>query len=244
MPRHAYLTSSRAFADRVQMLLAIRSSPIVPEGQLWAPDAIQRAMAHWSCALMGRPGGMRTFESPPFIPTMSTRKSEVGWVGPTWLHLRITAWHCYVDYVRAARQSWIGHGAPSLVIVSAEIVHARRAMSDGYAASFMDQCHAIALAIVSATGTRMVLRSIFCGFLLAAVGCAFGQDHLRAQAADDLSCPAHELVTRCVVGSKGSWVVTGCGRYAQYTKTTHGPRLEKFGNGNPPNEEWLCAKGF
>ncbi|MCW5833016.1 MAG: hypothetical protein KIS78_11470 [Labilithrix sp.] len=80
--------------------------------------------------------------------------------------------------------------------------------------------------------------------VLVAGGCAFGQGALRARASSDLSCPEEQLDSRCVVGSNGSWIVTGCGRYAQYAKTSHGPRLEHIGDGKPPDEAWLCAKGF
>lgn len=86
-------------------------------------------------------------------------------------------------------------------------------------------------------------RVLGVAFVLVASGCSFGQNALRVRAASDLSCPEEHLVSRCVVGSKGSWVVTGCGRYAQYAKTSQGPRLEHIGEGKPPNEQWLCANG-
>lgn len=92
---------------------------------------------------------------------------------------------------------------------------------------------------------RGLVGGILLGVTMAAGGCSFfREDELRVRAASDLSCAPDKLVTRCIVGTDGSWMVTGCGRYARYTKTTHGPRLEGFGVGAPPEEEWLCARSL
>lgn len=91
---------------------------------------------------------------------------------------------------------------------------------------------------------RWIVSGVASAILLVANGCSFGQGALVARASSDLSCPEAQLETRCVVASKGRRVVTGCGRYAEYVETSHGPRIEHIGEGKPPNEEWLCAKGF
>lgn len=92
---------------------------------------------------------------------------------------------------------------------------------------------------------RGLLGGILFGLVMAAGACSFvRQDELRARAASDLACAPDNLVTRCIVGTNGSWMVTGCGRYARYAKTSHGPRLEGIGVGRPPEEEWLCARSF
>ncbi len=92
--------------------------------------------------------------------------------------------------------------------------------------------------------TGRIQSGVASALLLVASGCSFGQGALLARASSDLSCPEEQLESRCVVASKGRWVVTGCGRYAQYVKTSAGPRIEHIGDGKPPSEEQLCAKGF
>lgn len=78
---------------------------------------------------------------------------------------------------------------------------------------------------------------------LVATACGMSHSAMLDRAAEDLSCPREQLESRCVVGTHGSWAVSGCGRYAEYTQTTAGPQIRAIGNGRPPNEEWLCARG-
>lgn len=74
-----------------------------------------------------------------------------------------------------------------------------------------------------------------------ATSCGFNRRLLIDRAAFDLSCPAADVQVRCIVGSHGSDVVRGCGRWARYTNTSAGPRLERIGVDPLPDELRVCG---